>query len=665
MTRKTISLLLSAAFTAGLLLFVFSRVSLEEVLDVIVAADRRWVATFLLCSFAMSVFSAWRYLLLLEVVGYRAPRFAMYLVVLVRNLGSDLLPARIGTLIYVFLTTTRLAVPMPAALTSFGYAFAFDFVAMAPLILLAAFFALGEGALSPSVFVMGGVVLLLLTGGAVLALPILLRKVECVLGPRLPRRHAQLVQSVRANVEQVAHAGILGRVFLLSISVRVAKYLGLYCFLIALLAPRGYQLSELPFPKMFLGMSAAELSASLPIAGVAGLGTYQSTWIGVFSMLGFPLDLAALTSISHHLFTQAYGYSLGVLALLLLLLPWFRRTTPLAKRDIPSLRSFSMRWIAVTAVFIAVLTGTTMAGEHTPRTFTVQRAVDRERLSQLLSNGETIIFDGRRGDSFGLFELHADGSVHTLVDAPARHEMFPSLSPDGQLVVFADARGAGRYAESQIVLLERKSGAVRTIAPNGTFPSFTADGGAILFERERRAVIRVALHGGEEEEIFPGLFADQWRGFEIVKPRMSPDGVHLAFTSDRGGRWHVWVVNLRDGKARKVAHGCQPSFIDADRLLFVRNNGAQDNAGLYTYSLTEGTLRELLDEAGQFGLEYFPRAAGGRVVYSATSPDQHSHERGNYQLFMLDVATGARQRLTFDTGTNRWPLVASSLALSE
>ena len=86
--------------------------------------------------------------------------------------------------------------------------------------------------------------------------------------------------------------------------------------------------------------------------GIAAFGAYEGAWAFTFELLGYPGHIAKLTAISHHLFTQVYGYLLGASAFLLLLLPQFKRESPLTgtayQRD--SHAVFSLK--VATAVFL-------------------------------------------------------------------------------------------------------------------------------------------------------------------------------------------------------------------------------------------------------------------------------------------------------------------------
>jgi len=326
----------SLVVTVAIFSYLLTRVSASEVLELIRRVDRRGVLMFVILSLSMSVFRTWRYRLVLRTSGYSPGSFALFLVVIVRNFFSDLLPARIGTLVYVYIVTGRLGVPFGAAASSFALSFVFDMIALAPMIVVAAVAAAGTG-FSPATLVAGGVLLALITGVVLYALPPLFRVSGRLLAAltRWTRGRAAPLQTAweaaERDIRRAREAGIYGRMLWLSVLVRLTKYGSLYVFLFALIGPLGYGFARLSVPKVFLGLCSSEFAASLPISGIAGFGAYEGAWTVSFQLLGFPARIAQLTSVSHHLFTQVYGYSLGALALLVLLLPWFKRGRPLAK----------------------------------------------------------------------------------------------------------------------------------------------------------------------------------------------------------------------------------------------------------------------------------------------------------------------------------------------
>ena len=320
----------SLALSAAALIWLFSSVSPAEVLEIVIKADRRAVLCFIALSLGTSLLRMLRYRLLLGMSGQKPAALPLFLVVLVRNLFSDLLPARLGTLIYIYLANARLGATLSSATSSFALAFLFDILAIAPIALYAACSSLSsEGLLST--FNLVSAAIIIGAGSAVMIqmLPWCFGKAAAAFrllpGAMQPQRVQLLLQEVQAELRRIRQAGIYARVFALSVGVRLGKYLTLYAFLLALLLPRGFQLQDLAFSRVFPGLCAAELAASLPVSGIAGLGAYQGAWIFTFTLLGFEQDIATLTSLAHHLFTQAWGYSLGVLALLILLLPFGRR----------------------------------------------------------------------------------------------------------------------------------------------------------------------------------------------------------------------------------------------------------------------------------------------------------------------------------------------------
>jgi uncharacterized membrane protein YbhN (UPF0104 family) len=314
----------SLLVTTTVFFYLFSQITWRQVMDLIVSMDRPLVGWFFLLSLAMHIARTLRYRVILLSVGQDPGFPRLFLTVIVRALCVDLLPARIGELVYIYILRVKLGVELGAAIASFALAFLFDLLALAP-ILAAALVTVGTGnPLSPWVLGATGLALLVLSGLLIHFLPLALKLGfrACAFLPAAPGRlrawACRFMASTHRQVRRAKARGVYGRVFGLSIAVRLLKYGALYALLLALLKPGGLTPDRLPFPKVFLGLCSAEMAASLPVSGLGGFGAYEGAWSLVFRLLGFPAEIAMATGVSHHLFSQVYGYLLGLTALVLL-----------------------------------------------------------------------------------------------------------------------------------------------------------------------------------------------------------------------------------------------------------------------------------------------------------------------------------------------------------
>lgn len=266
-----------------------------------------------------------------------------------------------------------------------------------------------------------------------------------------------------------------------------------------------------------------------------------------------------------------------------------------------------------------------------------------------------IVFDSNRNGSFDIFaKTPGQQDARCLVSSP-EHNIYPDPSPRGDSIVFARAQSTARDAAADIWLLSTDRSQPEKIASNGTFPTFSADGSYVYFERDRTRVIRVKVDGSEETQLFPA--GKSFGDFLVVKPRISPDDSQVAFTSDKKGRWNVWCADLASGEARHLQKGCEPGWLAERELAIIRKRGLFGRTGIYRSTVNSTALEVLQDDGPPFGHEYFPTITpdGRYLLYAACPMSQHDHISSHYQLFIRDLSRAEPVRITFDTYTNRWP----------
>ena len=276
---------------------------------------------------------AWRYKYLLKPEPIQwAP---VVLVTLIRNLFVDLLPARVGSLSYIYVLNKRLKIPFPSAASSFVVAFILDFLTLSPFLVasLLAVMAGSTGVASPWLLSIAliflAIMVILLWQLLFLArifyqgLDGIFRTFKCARKVWAQQALKAVDQTITALVE-IKKRKIYTPLVSISILLRMAKYGALYFLLHSLLQSHGFSLSSLSMPKTILGITGAEFTSVLPVKGLAGFGTWESAWALAFKLMDFDPELAILSGIGVHLITNLFEYSLGILALILVFSPLVR-----------------------------------------------------------------------------------------------------------------------------------------------------------------------------------------------------------------------------------------------------------------------------------------------------------------------------------------------------
>ena len=108
-----------------------------------------------------------------------------------------------------------------------------------------------------------------------------------------------------------------------------------------------------------------------------------------------------------------------------------------------------------------------------------------------------------------------------------------------------------------------------------------------------------------------------------VQACFSPDGKRIAFASNRGGNWDLWMIGLEGGQATQITrsplHEVHPSFApDGQRLVYCIFNDRADQWELWTQQLDQPGSRRMI------GVGLFPEwsPTSDSIVY------QKARERG-------------------------------------
>ena len=317
---------------------------------------------------------------------------------------------------------------------------------------------------------------------------------------------------------------------------------------------------------------------------------------------------------------------------------------------------------------------------------------------------------------FDIFVMSTGGGEPIRLTTSPADDMVPRWSSDNRYIAFLSDRGTGinvylipplggperKLAETHISWLNPPAGALGTL---GAFP-WSPDASELLFSRLRPsgeiAVWKINLNTGDQTQLTkppPGA-AD-------LNATWSFDGERIAFRRNQGGRLSLWLMDAPGGPSASLpsttlgtSGASEPELLlgdeyqntepawapDSQRLVFVSNRAGARN--LWEIDIGSGRLRQLTSgpeiallpaTSPSGGVAYAPYSHQldlywGRVdqpqeehqrltshtrdnIVGRVSPDgqqivYYSDRTGNYELWLLDRATGAERQLTDHPATD-------------
>ena len=332
-----------------------------------------------------------------------------------------------------------------------------------------------------------------------------------------------------------------------------------------------------------------------------------------------------------------------------------------------------------------------------PLQVTYVQGVSPPRVSWTPDSNSLVIVDrGSAAEPLGLFALSVETGEKWRLTKPPSAELIdagPAVSPDGSSVVFT--RTSSNIGVGDLFGLRLGPGLVAAGEPkrlttdnrgNG-HPAWTPDGREIIFSSPRAggffALWRIPAAGAAEPHrilsagdgaLFPALSkqgnmlvytkyaldSNIWKAAtangelsgltgstrQDVMPMFSPDGTKVAFSSDRGGYFQIWICDAGGASAVQLTSLMGRSFHpawspDGKRIAFQSNTEGIDN--IYIVN-SEGGKPRLLTSTADRGGVWPSFSADGKWVYYSTL------KTGRDEIWKVPSAGGTPVQVTTSGG---------------
>lgn len=238
--------------------------------------------------------------------------------------------------------------------------------------------------------------------------------------------------------------------------------------------------------------------------------------------------------------------------------------------------------------------------------------------------------------------MNADGSGFRQLTSDNVRHFYPSLSPDGQSVVYSAFREQNAY---EIYELNLSNGSVNRLTNRigvNTAAEISPNGETITFSRGNPSTQQNQIWVMDRNGDNPGN-VPQALGWD---PTWSPDGKKILFASDREGGVQLYTVNLNGGGIKQVTN--LPSIRgrsdwSPDGQYIVTYSGEPWNRELYIMNADGSNLRQLTPTGGNSqGPSFSPD--GNWVVFTAYF-DHYGEELG-CEIYVIRTNGADLRRLT-------------------
>jgi Tol biopolymer transport system component len=208
-------------------------------------------------------------------------------------------------------------------------------------------------------------------------------------------------------------------------------------------------------------------------------------------------------------------------------------------------------------------------------------------------DGRQIVFERSKGAKSGLWLLPAGGGVpQPLLEDEHRNNQ-PAWSSDGRRVVFVSKRAGGENLW-EIELKSRRLRRLTTGAGRDMAPVVGRAGRLAYSPFSHQVDLQAAAVTGGKEERLTHNTADNFGA------RVSPDGKHIVYHSNRGGNLELWLLDRSTGAERQLTDHPKNDLLpdwspDGREVVFFSDRDGDPR--LWALSVETGAVRRLTEHA--------------------------------------------------------------------
>ena len=586
----------------------------------------------------------------------------MVLITAVRGMVVDLLPARLGELIYVALLKKFAGTSIPAGFSSLLFAMILDIAVLAPITILLILF-IGFPNTGP---LKVAIIALIIVVGFYIGIRYILPRIMSLLNRISPTsgsivgKLVTMANQLNDAIQSTIAAGVFAQIFGITIVIRALKYIGLLLLFKSVAGGSFPTLEALSSLKILAAMLASEMTAALPIPTLMSFGAWELGGVTFMALFGAPPHESLISLIAIHIKTQALDYGIGLTALFLL----FANDSATVKRRRKIFQVPVFTAAFATVALISMVSSWVWLSNRSANysVVTESNAIPVEERPAWMQNlrGFIVWSSNRSGNHDIMIMDLPQLSIRKLTTDP-HTDTHPRISPDGKKIAFARSIPKFQSWRDQrpwnIWVKDIATGKEQKIADTGTAPGWSEDGTKVYFQRSVGEIWSYDFNSGKESQLLKRSIG-KLGGTELFWPSLDASGRLAVSFRDNGRPTNIIV---EDGKEIVVvARGCMLTWSpNNDFAMFVssKEGGKQKNQ-FNRYDPKTGSITKWLDLPGELSHEYWPRLDKSQqyLVFGASSGG-HEPDLEDYEIILWKTSTdnAEAQRLTFDRGNDSWP----------